>query len=58
MLIEPQSLIGTFRRFGAHGPAYEIVATLLDDMMKIKVVNTGEELEYPVMDILDDPKEH
>jgi hypothetical protein len=54
--------VGTWHRFGALGPAYEIVAIGeeppdSDRMMHIRVAETGEELEYPLSAILDDPRE-
>lgn len=59
---EPHSLIGTWRRFGLVGPVYEIVGTGTSrpkggPSMRVRVVETGEELDYPLADILDDPKE-
>jgi hypothetical protein len=61
-LVEPQLLVGTWRRFGRTGPIYEVVSTgqpVLDGdrMMRIRVVETGEELEYSLDQLLDDPKE-
>lgn len=60
--IEPQALIGTWRRFGVAGPVYEIVSegkTLPtgDETLRIRVVETGEELDYKLADVLEDPKE-
>ena len=60
--IEPQDLIGTWRRFGLSGPVYEIIAEgkklpAGDETLRIRVVETGEELDYRLADILDDPKE-
>ena len=60
--IEPQTLIGTWRRFGLSGPVYEIVSageTLPtgDETLRVRVVETGEELDYRLADVLDDPKE-
>lgn len=62
MLPEPHSLVGTWRRFGLLGPVYEIVGLgkelpEYDRMMRVRVVETGEELDYRFTDILDDPKE-
>jgi hypothetical protein len=62
MLIEPQSLIGTWRRFGLVGPVYEIIGLGKDlpdheRRMRVRVVETGEELDYRLADILDDPRE-
>lgn len=59
---DPNALIGTCRRFGSFGPAYEIVAlgaveTLGDRWMKVRVLETGEIVDYRFSDILDDPKE-
>ncbi len=58
----PQALLGTYRRFGPVGPVYEVAAVIreLDDgdtLMKIIVVQTGEEAEYRYTHVLDDPKE-
>ncbi len=60
--IEPQALIGTWRRFGISGPVYEIIAEgkklpAGEETLRIRVVETGEELDYKLADILDDPKE-
>ena len=58
----PASLVGTWRRFGAVGPVYEIIGTGGelpggDQVMRIRVVETGEELDYRLAEILDDPRE-
>jgi Family of unknown function (DUF5397) len=62
MQINPEDLIGTCRRFGAYGPAYEILEEGLSfdegvKRMKIRVIETGESLDYPLSEILDDPRE-
>ena len=58
---EPRSLIGSWRRFGSVGPVYEIVGVtekVADrPQMRIRVLETGEELDYPLTDLLDDPAE-
>jgi hypothetical protein len=59
---DPQSLVGTFRRFGLYGPAYEITGVAAVDpkeglLMHIRVLEAGEELDYPLTDILEDPRE-
>ena len=56
----PDNLVGTWRRFGPVGPVYEIVAVgkeLPDGsrMMRVRVVESGEEVDYRFTDILDDP---
>jgi hypothetical protein len=62
MIPQPQSLVGTWRRFGAVGPVYEIIAAGDelpggDRLMRVRVVETGEELDYRLAEILDDPRE-
>jgi Family of unknown function (DUF5397) len=59
---EPPRLVGTFRRFGVVGPVYEITAAGKetpdgDVAMRIRVVESGEELDYPYSAIIEDPKE-
>ncbi|MBA1159432.1 DUF5397 family protein [Microvirga sp. Marseille-Q2068] len=59
---EPQQLVGTWRRFGLVGPVYEIIEAGEERpdgnrTMKVRVLETGEEVEYSLLDILDDPKE-
>lgn len=60
--IDPASLVGSFRRFGLYGPVYEITAVAAISpaeglLMRVRVVETGEELDYPLTDVLDDPLE-
>jgi hypothetical protein len=59
----PANLMGTWRRLGLAGPVYEIigVGTALlngDCRMRVRVVETGEEVDYRLGEILDDPREH
>ena len=61
-LPRPERLVGTWRHFGAAGPVYEILAAGNDlpeggRRMRVRVVETGEELDYRFADILDDPLE-
>ena len=58
----PGNLVGTWRRFGSFGPVYEIVGlgedrSDGDRWMRIRVLETGEELDYRLADVLGDPKE-
>lgn len=58
----PEGIIGTWRRFGTVGPVYEILCKEADlpdgdSLMRIRVVETGEEIGYKLTDILDDPAE-
>jgi hypothetical protein len=60
--IEPQTLIGTWWRFGISGPVYEIISPgeklpTGDETLRVRVLETGEELDYKLADILDDPRE-
>jgi hypothetical protein len=62
MIPQPSSLVGTWRRFGAVGPVYEIIAAGKelpdgDRIMRVRVVESGEEVDYRFTEILDDPKE-
>jgi hypothetical protein len=55
--------LGTWRRFGAAGPVYEIIGTGHglpdgDCLMRVRVVETGEEVDYRLAEILDDPQEY
>lgn len=61
-LPQPGNLVGTWRRFGAVGPVYEIIGSGDelpggDRQMRVRVVETGEELDYRLAEILDDPRE-
>ena len=59
---EPANYVGTWRRFGPVGPVYEIIGQDKalengDWLMRVRIVETGEEVAYKLTDILDDPKE-
>ncbi len=59
---DPRCLVGTWRRFGIIGPVYEIMGIdhqLADGdwMMRVRVLDTGEEVGYKLTDLMDDPKE-
>lgn len=61
-LPQPANLVGTWRRFGVVGPVYEIISAKHelpdgDYLMRIRVVERGEEIDYRLTDILDDPGE-
>ena len=62
MFMQPVSLVGTWRRFGAAGPVYEVIGVARTDasgesVMRIRVIESGEEADYRMTDILDDPRE-
>ena len=53
--------IGRFRRFGAVGPAYEILDVLGERpdgelLLRIRILETGEEAEYRLSQAKDDPE--
>ncbi len=53
-------LVGTFRQFGPFGITYQILNeghnTANGWTVEIEVPETGEHLEYPLVDVLDDPE--
>jgi len=52
---EREGLVGSFKRFGPHGVAYQVVKVDDDEFATIRVVESGETLEYPIRKILADP---
>ncbi len=48
--------IGQVRRFGRDGVLYEILGFLGTGDVKIRVLDTGEVLNYPVAAVEDDPQ--
>lgn len=61
MMHEPHNLVGTWRRFGVAGPVYEIIGIGQpidqEQIMRIRVIESGEEADYKLTDMLDDPRE-
>lgn len=62
MLPEPQSLVGTWQRYGPVGPVYEIIGVGKelpghDRMMRVRVVEAGEAVDYRFTEILYDARE-
>ncbi len=58
----PDNVIGTWRRFGLVGPVYEVIGQDHklengDWLMRIRVLESGEETAYKLTDILGDPAE-
>ncbi len=58
-VIETDALLGTWRRFGAAGPVYEIIGFGKSGKggptMRIRVVESGEETDYKISDVMADP---
>ena len=58
----PADVMGTWRRFGLVGPVYQVIGEgdslpNGDRLMRIRVVETGEEVDYSLTKVLDDPRE-
>lgn len=54
-------IIGQIRTFGFDGPAYQVLETSSQQFdgkqsLRIRVLNTGEETEYPLEQALNDPE--
>ena len=61
-MVDMSALIGSLRRFGLVGPAYEVVGPAPasptgEARMRIRLVESGEDVEYPLAAILSDPSE-
>jgi hypothetical protein len=57
----PNIPVGEIRTIGPYGPKYEVVQLLrpidsYDWMVEMLLVETGEYAEYPLSDIIEDPK--
>lgn len=60
--VGPEAEVGSFRRFGPHGPVYEVIAVGRkrpdgDWEMRIRLPQSGEEIDYPLSDLRQDPRE-
>ena len=58
-MVDMDVLAGTFRRFGLFGPPYEVLGPGAsgDQRMRVRLLESGEEIEYGVEHILADPIE-
>nr|WP_294566124.1 DUF5397 family protein [uncultured Rhodopila sp.] len=59
---DASALAGTWRRFGTPRPVYEIIGAGAvlpggERLMRVRVVESGEELDYRLADIILDPSE-
>lgn len=55
------ALLGSFKTLGAFGPAYQVVEPVRqladgDWLVRIRLLETGEEVEYRYLHLLSDPK--
>ena len=55
--VNPRALVGTFRRFKNGGPVYEVVEIKQGSIARIRVVESGEELDYPIAKVVADDAE-
>lgn len=60
IVVPLDSLVGTFRTFGHVGPVYEIISVCEPSSgpsvkLRIRIVESSEELDYSPCDALDDP---
>jgi hypothetical protein len=51
----PPVLAGAIRRFGPHGILYEVLELTDRERARIRVIETGEEITYPISSISADP---
>lgn len=49
-------LVGTFHRFGEIGPAYEVLSVAGEGKVRIVVLESGETLDYPTLEVREDPE--
>ena len=51
----PADLVGSYRSFGEFGPVYQITSRVNGQKVHVVVVQTGEELDYPIEQAIRDP---
>lgn len=61
-MVDMSALIGSVRRFGLEGPPYEVIGPAAgsptkEPQMRIHLLESNEDVDYPVCDILADPVE-
>ena len=49
-------LSGTYRTFGEEGPVYEVLRKVDEMTVHIVIIETGEALNYPAAEALNDPE--
>ena len=55
LTVDAAALVGSFHRIGHYGPPYEVLRLIDEKEALIVLLETGEEVEYPIADILTDP---
>jgi hypothetical protein len=61
-MVDMGILVGDIRRLGLVGPPYEVIGPAAplpngDAQMRIHLIETGEDVDYPIADILNDPRD-
>ncbi len=61
-MVDMGVLVGDVRRLGLAGPPYEILGATVPSadgaaQMRILLIESNEEVDYPVADILNDPRD-
>ena len=51
----PEIRIGQFRRFGSSGPAYEVIGLSSGLQATIRVIGSGEKMDYSIERVKADP---
>lgn len=62
-MVDMGTLVGTFRRFGLVGPPYEVLGPVIpvagaEPRMRIRLLESGEETDYALAQLLLDPSEN
>ncbi len=61
-MVDMGILVGSVRRLGLAGPPYEVIGPTKalasgEPQMLIHLIESDEDVDYPVADILNDPKD-
>lgn len=59
-MVDMSILIGSVRRFGLVGPPYEVLGPSApsktgEPQMRILLIESGEEVDYPLSEVVSDP---
>lgn len=52
---DPRQLVGQIRRLGEYGPAYEIMSVDDAGNVVIQVIESGEQVKFPIAEVREDP---
>lgn len=51
----PADLVGSYRSFGEFGPVYQVTGRVNGQKVHVVLVQTGEEIDYPIEQAIQDP---